>query len=131
MFAALGSFVLYFALAVALLAVFQAVYMAVTPYHETALIKAGNVAAATAYIGAVLGFVLPLASALAHSVSVVDFLLWGFVAGAAQVLVWLTVRRLFYRDLVRLIEAGTLAPALKLAGLSVAVGILNAAAMTY
>ncbi|EKV27288.1 hypothetical protein C882_1790 [Caenispirillum salinarum AK4] len=131
MLEALASFALYFATAIVLLFVFQAVYMAVTPHRETELIKGGNVAAATAYIGALIGFVLPLASALANSVSLVDFAIWGVIAGVVQVLTWVVVRTFFYKNISESIVAGTLAPALKLAGVSVSVGILNAASMTY
>lgn len=131
MLEAIGSFILYFGIAIALLFIFQAVYMAVTPHRETELIKGGNVAAATAYIGAIIGFCLPLASALAHSISLLDFVIWGFIAGFVQVLTWVIVRTFFYKNISESIVAGTLAPALKLAGISVAVGILNAASMTY
>lgn len=131
MLAAIGNFLIYFGIAVALLFVFQAVYMAVTPHRETALIKGGNVAAATAYVGAIIGFVLPLASAIANSISVLDFVIWGFIAGIVQVLTWVVVRTFFYKNISESIVAGTLAPAIKLAGISVAVGILNAASMTY
>lgn len=130
MLASLGNFVLYFGVGAVLLFCFQFLYMAVTPYRETELIKAGNVAAATAYVGAVIGFVLPLGSALAHSVSLVDFAIWGIVAGAVQVLVYLVMRR-FYRQIADHIVEGKMAPAVKLAGMSLAVGILNAASMTY
>lgn len=130
MLAALGNFILYFGVGAVLLFCFQFVYMAVTPYRETELIKAGNVAAATAYVGAVVGFVMPLGSALAHSVSLVDFAIWGIVAGVVQVLVYIVMRR-FYRQIADHIVDGKVAPAIKLAGVSLAVGILNAASMTY
>lgn len=130
MLAALANFAVYFGVGITLLFCFQLTYMAFTPYKETELIKGGNTAAATAYVGAIAGFVLPLASALAHSISLLDFALWGIVAGIVQVGVYAVVR-LFYRDLADSIVAGKLSQAIKLAGVSVAVGILNAASMTY
>ena len=75
--AGLPSFLLYFALGIAVFAAFCVVYAAVTPYDELALIREGNVAAAISLGGAVLGFVLPLASAIAHSVGPVDMVVWG------------------------------------------------------
>ena len=42
----LPAFLAYFAVAIVLLALFLLVYLNVTPYHEVALIRAGNSAAA-------------------------------------------------------------------------------------
>ena len=78
--AGLPSFLLYFALGLALFAAFFALYVRVTPYHELELIREGNVAAAISLAGALLGFVLPLASAIVHSVSALDMIVWGIVA---------------------------------------------------
>lgn len=50
-------------------AIFVLFYTNLRPYRETALIRAGNTAAAIAFIGALLGFVMPLASVIAHSAS--------------------------------------------------------------
>lgn len=128
--AGLPSFLLYFALGIAVFAAFCVVYAAVTPYDELALIREGNVAAAISLGGAVLGFVLPLASAIAHSVGPVDMVVWGFVALAAQVVVYFLVARLVPR-FGEAIRAGRVAGATLLAALAVATGILNAACMTY
>jgi len=43
----LPAFLAYFAVAIVLLALFLLVYLNVTPYAELALIRAGNIAAAT------------------------------------------------------------------------------------
>ena len=53
--------------------VFKIVSQAVTPSDATPLIREGNVAAAIALGGAVVGYVLPLASALSHTVSLLEF----------------------------------------------------------
>ena len=68
----IGNFLLYFGVALGFEALFIALYMAVTSHHETTLIKQGNSAAAISLGGAVLGFTLPLASVIVHSVSLVD-----------------------------------------------------------
>jgi len=73
-------FLLYFATSVALLVLFVAIYMRVMPHRELALIREGNVAAALSLSGALIGFVLPLASAVAHSVNPVDMVVWGSCA---------------------------------------------------
>ena len=128
--AGLPSFLLYFALGIMVFAAFLVVYSAVTPYDELVLIREGNVAAAISLGGAVLGFMLPLASAIAHSVGPVDMVVWGVIALVVQVVVYFLVARLVPR-FVEAIRAGRVAGATLLAALAVATGILNAACMTY
>lgn len=127
--AGLPAFLTYFFLSLALLVVFLAVYLAVTPYNELALIRQGNVAAAISLGGAVIGFVLPLARAVTQSVSMVDLAAWGGVALVVQVVVFLLVGRLLPR-LTSAVKEGQVAAAALLASLAVAVGVLNAASMT-
>jgi putative membrane protein len=124
------DFLLYFVLALALLALFVAVYVRVTPYREIALIRDGNVAASISLSGAVIGFVLPLASAIAHSVSPLDMVAWGVIALLVQIVVYAVASRLVphFREAI---EAGRAAPAVLLAALSVSAGMLNAASMSY
>jgi putative membrane protein len=124
------DFLLYFVLSLALLALFVAIYARVTPYREIALIREGNVAASISLSGAVIGFVLPLASAIAHSVSPLDMVAWGVIALVVQLVVYAVTSRLVPR-FQQAIEAGHAAPATLLAALSVSAGILNAASMSY
>ena len=126
----LPSFLLYFGLALAMLVAFLAIYGWVTPYDERALIREGNVAAAISLAGATLGFVLPLASAIAHSVGVIDMVAWGLVALVVQVAVYFGVSRAV-PHFAEAIAAGRTAAAALLATLAVAVGLLNAACLTY
>lgn len=113
-----------------LLFAFLAIYGWVTPYDKRALIREGNVAAAISLAGATPGFVLPLASAIAHSVGVIDMLIWGAVALVAQLPVYFVVGRAVPR-FAEAIRAGRTAAATLLAALAVAVGLLNAACMTW
>jgi putative membrane protein len=125
-----GNFLLYFLSASALVGVFLLIYTRLTPWHEFALIRTGSNAAAISLSGAVLGFILPLSSAIAHSVAFLDMLIWGMVAMAVQIAVFLVVR-FVDSDLKRRIEAGETAAAAKLGMLALGFGILNAACMTY
>ena len=129
--AGLPSFLFYFATAMGLLALFLVVYVLITPYREFTLIREGNVAAAASLSGAMLGFVLPLASAIAHSVSLLDMVIWGVIALLIQILVYLVARFLLFPDLSRDIPAGRVATGVFLGALSIAIGILNAACMSY
>ena len=127
--AGLPAFISYFFLSLALLVVFLAVYLAVTPYRELTLIRQGNIAAAISLGGAVIGFVLPLARAVTQSVSMLDLVAWGGVALVVQVVVFLLVGVLLPR-LTAAVKDGQVAAAVLLASLAVAVGVLNAASMT-
>jgi putative membrane protein len=126
----IGSFLLYFGAALALQAAFVVLYMAVTPHHEAQLIKQGNAAAAISLGGAVLGFSLPLASVIAHSVSVIDLAVWGAVALVVQLAVYWLVDFLL-REVSKHIDEGNIAAATTLASASLAIGLINAASMTY
>lgn len=126
-----GHFVLAFGLACLLLAIFKRLYQISTPYNEARLIAEGNVAAAIALGGAIIGFALPLASALTETADPIEFVAWGVLAGVVQVLASLVVRRFVVRDMVARIEAGNVASGVYLAATSIGVGLLNAASMTY
>ncbi|OHC81729.1 MAG: hypothetical protein A3G73_01870 [Rhodospirillales bacterium RIFCSPLOWO2_12_FULL_67_15] len=126
----LPSFLVFFGIALMLLAVFTAIYVWITPHKEFTLIRAGNAAAATSFAGAVIGFVIPLASVIANSLNIIDMFVWGAIAMVAQIAVFALARWLM-PDLLKAIEAGQIAPAATLAAFSLAIGILNAACMTY
>jgi putative membrane protein len=124
------AFIIAFVAAVLFFAAFKFIYQLVTPYNERSLIRQGNVAAAVALGGALLGYVLPLASALSHTVSLPEFAAWALLAGVIQIVSFMVVSRLVYRALAARIEAGELAAGVYLASISIGVGLLNAACMT-
>ncbi|HWU79789.1 MAG TPA: DUF350 domain-containing protein, partial [Caulobacter sp.] len=70
------AFLLAFVVAGLFTIAFKYIYQWITPYNEKALIRAGNVSAAIALAGALIGYVLPLASALSHTVSLQEFAAW-------------------------------------------------------
>jgi putative membrane protein len=106
------------------------IYQAITPYKESKLIREGNSAAAIVLGGALLGYVLPLASALANTATLVEFCAWATLAGVIQIVSFTVIRLTVMRDLAARVERGEIAPALYLLSISLAVGILNAACMT-
>ncbi|MGQ3113554.1 MAG: DUF350 domain-containing protein [Brevundimonas sp.] len=124
------AFLIAFAAAGAFTIAFKLIYQWITPYHEHTLIRAGNTAAAVTLGGALIGYVLPLASALSNTVTLAEFAAWALLAGGIQILVFLVVSRLLLRDLKTRIEAGEMAPALYLGAISICAGLLNAACMT-
>ena len=126
----IGSFLIYFAAALVAVALFITAYMAVTSHHEVSLIKQGNTAAAISFAGALLGFSLPLASAVINAVSLLDMLVWSAIALVVQLGVFLVVD-LLLRQVSRHIEEGNVAAGITLAAASLAIGVINAASMTY
>jgi putative membrane protein len=126
----LYAFLGYFGASCALLALFCFVYLWVTPYHELRLVSQGKCAPAVSFGGAVIGFVLPMASAITHSLSFIDMLLWALVALLVQVLVFLALR-LTLTGLVHDIAEDRMGPAVVVAVFSVAAGILSAASMSW
>ena len=109
---------------------FKLIYQAVTPYNEGALIREGNLAASVALGGALIGYVLPLASALAHTVTLGEFCAWATLAGVIQIVAFTVVRHLVIKDVRARIERGDMATAVYLFAISIVVGVLNAACMT-
>jgi putative membrane protein len=126
----LPAFLSYFAVATVLLAVFLLVYVNVTPYHEFALIRAGNSAAAVTLSGALLGFAIPVANVIAHSDKLADLIAWGAIAGIVQILTYLAAR-FSMPHMNEDIPAGKVAPAILLAALSLGIGLINAACIAY
>lgn len=124
------AFLIAFAAAIVFFSAFKYVYQMITPYHERDLIRQGNTAAAVALGGALIGYVLPLASALSQTVSLAEFAAWALLAGVIQILAFIVVSRVLYKALASRIEAGELAAGVYLASISIGVGLLNAACMT-
>ena len=126
----LPNFLAYLGAALGLLVLFAILYTAVTPQAEWRLLREGNVSAAIAFGGALLGFVLPLASAIAHSVSLLDTIVWGLVALVVQLLAffaaWIVLRKLPVQ-----IEEDHRGVATIAAIFFLCVGLLNAACMVW
>ncbi|MBY3190747.1 DUF350 domain-containing protein [Rhizobium leguminosarum bv. viciae] len=128
--AGLPAFLGYFAVGLAAYGVFAVIYTFLTPQKEVQLIRAGNLAAVTAFLGALVGFSLPLASAAANSVSIVDYIIWAVVGILAQILAYY-IANFTMTDLHEKITADDIAAGIWGGGIALVIGILNAACMTY
>jgi putative membrane protein len=126
---AFPNFVRYVVVGFALEGLFLWIYVLITPWREFALIRAGNSAAAIALVGALLGFCLPLANTIAHSVSLIDVVLWSLVALVVQVGVHIGLR-LLMPGLKAAVEANETAAGITAGGFSVCFGLINAACLT-
>lgn len=125
-----GAFAAYFGASLALLIVFVLLYVVITPYKEIQLIRENNTAAALSFSGALAGFAIPLGSAVAHSVGLLDMLIWGVVAMCVQILTYFCVRAVF-PNLPADIPNNHIPKGIILGALSVITGYLNAMCMTY
>lgn len=124
------DFLVYFGLGILFVAAFLWIYLLVTPYREIQLIRSGNAAAAWSLGFTLLGFSLPLAAAIIHSVNPWDMMLWAAIALIVQILVFIVVR-LLLPEVTKHIQEGQVASGAFLGMLSLAAGVLNAASMTY
>jgi putative membrane protein len=122
-------FLLYFGTSVILLVAFLAAYTLVTHIHEWRLIASGNTAVAVALGGAMIGFALPLASAIVHSQSLTDSIITAAIALVVQ-LVCFAAMRLLRRDARAALAQGDMAEGVFLASTSLVLGILSAACLS-
>jgi putative membrane protein len=127
--AGLPAFLVYFCTAIVVVVVYLFVYTRITPHDEFKLIRNNDPAAAIALGLSLLGFVLPVVSAIAHAANIVG-LIWSLIALIVQVVVYYIVK-IPIPSLSAKIAAGELAAAIWLGLASLAAGALNAAAMIY
>ncbi|MGP8304550.1 DUF350 domain-containing protein [Vibrio sp. YIC-376] len=126
------NFLLYFSVSIVFVLAFKFVYIKLTPYDEWHLIKEEqNTAAAVALSGAFLGYCLAISGTAKNSVSIIDFMVWGVVALLAQLIAFGIVRFILMPKVSEQIENNELPAGIVLAAVSVSVGLLNAACMTY
>ncbi|AKS07906.1 DUF350 domain-containing protein [Pseudomonas trivialis] len=126
---AVFGFVTYLLGAAVLFALFQFIYTRVTPHKEFELIRAGNVSAAVALGGAIIGFAIPASNVIAFSISLLDFVVWAVIAALVQLLAFL-VTSLVLKGTSERIKRGELAAGIYVAAVAISVGMLNAACMT-
>ncbi len=129
-FAGFDDFLVYLGIASVLLAVFVFIYVRITPYREIPLIREGNKAAAFSLSGTLIGMVIPLSHAIEYSVNPIDMAIWGFIALAVQLLVFV-IARITLPNIAQDIPAGKEASGIFLGAISVGAGILSSACMSY
>lgn len=127
--AAVFGFVSYILGAAVLFALFQFIYTRITPHKEFELIRSGNVAAAIALGGAIIGFAIPASNVIAYSISILDFVVWAVIAALVQLLAFL-VTSLVLKGTSERIKKGEIAAGICVAAVAISVGMLNAACMT-
>ncbi|MFT4732147.1 MAG: putative membrane protein [Gammaproteobacteria bacterium] len=130
--AGLQNFALYFVISIALFFVFKIVYAFVTPHDEWKLVKEEkSTAAAIGFGGAMIGFAIALSGAVTNSEFLLDYAIWGLVAIIAQLLAFALLRFTFMPKIAERIQNNEVSAGVMLGAMSVAVGLLNAACMSY
>lgn len=122
-------FLAYFGGAVLLAVAFLTLYVLITPHREFALIREGNSAAAIQLTGTFLGFTVPVAMVIGHSVSIPDMLLWGGVAALVQLVVFFVISRLLFKAISQKITERCVASGVFVGGMGLGFGVLQAACM--
>jgi putative membrane protein len=128
--AGLPAFLTYFCVSIVACIVYLFVYTRITSHDEFKLLEQNVPGAAIALGLSLLGFAIPLASAIAHSASVLDCAIWAVIALVIQIVVYFIVR-IPVSNFSQRMEQGEMAPAIWLGLASLSAGVLNAACMTY
>ena len=126
----LVEFATYFGMGLGFMALYVVLYLYATPHREITLIRGDNLPAAVVLAGAVLGFALPLSSALRVADSVAIIAAWAFIALVAQLVAYALVV-LLLKDFPKRINRGEMAAAVMAATIHLGVGLLNSAAMSF
>jgi putative membrane protein len=127
--AGLPAFLVYFSTGVLLVIAYVYIYTWITHHDEFDCIRKNVPGAAVALGLSVIGFALPVSSAMGHAANVVDCLIWGIIALAVQILVYY-LARIPVPNLSQRITDGELAPAIWLGLASVTGGVISASAMS-
>ncbi len=126
----LPAFLSYFTIGGILLLIYITLYNLITPINEWELVKQNDPAAAIALSGSIIGFVLPLESAIENAQTNMECILWGLIALIVQLLAFF-VMRMFMPRLAERIKDGEISAGILLAVISMSVGMINAASMTF
>ena len=123
----LPNFLIYFVSSLVFLAVAVRVYIWITPYDELAEIRQGNTAAAISLVGTILGLVIPIASIIMNSYSILEVLAWSGVSFAVQITLYFILDIWFTKVRNAIIVDKCNSHAILMAGLAITMGILQAA----
>lgn len=128
--AGLPAFLAYCVAGLVLVSLFVAIYTKATAHDELELIRANNTAAAISFGMALMGYSIPLSSAMRYAANVYDIAIWGVIALIVQIMIYFVVR-LVLPDVSQRIEQNEHAAAIFAGAAAIAGGTLNAVAMSY
>ncbi|WP_374609281.1 DUF350 domain-containing protein [Thermomonas sp.] len=126
----LADFATYFGIGLGFMLLYVVLYLYATPHREITLIRGDNLPAAVVLAGALLGFAVPLASALRVANGLLDVAAWAFMALVAQLAAYALVA-LLLKDFSKRINRGEMAAAVLAGSIHLGVGLINSAAMSF
>ncbi|MGO4889765.1 DUF350 domain-containing protein [Anaerobacillus sp. MEB173] len=126
-------FLIYLAVSLVLFFIGTYIFKLITPYSERDQIRNGNTAVALKLLGKMAGLVVVLQSAIHHSINLVDLVIWALIAIIVQIVLHLVIEYVFTRNtnLAKEVENGNVAVGLLLGGVSVLVGLIVAANISF
>ncbi|MFD2213396.1 DUF350 domain-containing protein [Metabacillus endolithicus] len=126
------STVSYIGLAIVLLIIGIILFEVTTKNKEFELIKNGNKAAVYAFGGRILGLAIVLYSSISNSVNIFDMVIWGSVAIVMQIIIFYLAELLTPKfNITKAIDDDNQAVGLFLLFLSISIGLIIAASLTY
>lgn len=126
------SFLSYLGAAIVLLAIGTALFEISTKAKEFKLITQGNQTAALVLGGKVVGLALVLGSSIAHSISMLDMVIWGAVGIISQIVLYYIAELATVRfSINKAVEDDNKAIGILLFLLSISVGWIIAQCLTY
>ncbi|MFV8830367.1 DUF350 domain-containing protein [Alkalihalobacterium sp. APHAB7] len=129
----LDHFLIYLAVSLVLFIMGTYIFKLITPYSERDQIRSGNSAVALKLLGKMAGLVVVLQSAVLHAINLVDLVIWAFIAIIVQIVLHIVIEYVFTRNtnLAKEVENGNVAVGLFLGGVSVLVGLIVAANISF
>lgn len=126
------STVSYIGLAVLLLIIGIILFEVTTKNKEFELIKNGNKAAVYAFGGRILGLAIVLYASISNSINILDMVIWGSIAILIQIVLFYLAELLTPKfNITKAIDDDNQAVGLFLLFLSIAIGLIIAASLTY
>lgn len=129
MLAALPLYFAFLGATLGLLAAGLAIYVLLTPYREITLIRSGNRAAACSLGGTAVGMSIVLFSTASGTFNLIELVTWGSIGLVCQLAAFLVVSMMLPR-FKQGIEQDNMGYGIVLGAFSVAMGILNAGALS-
>ncbi|MDQ0223941.1 DUF350 domain-containing protein [Bacillus sp. 7586-K] len=126
------STISYIGLACLLLFIGIILFEVTTKNKEFELIKNGNKAAVYAFGGRILGLAIVLYSSISNSINLYDMVIWGAIAIVIQIVLFYLAELLTPKfNITKAIDDNNQAVGLFLLFLSIAIGLVIAASLTY
>lgn len=123
--AALQGFGIYMTLSIFMLLVFMRLYMFITPHDDMKAIRMDKAGPTTALVGAMIGFTMPILSLSYHGSDLIDFIVWGVIAGIIQLVLF----KVLYWTLPQTADENNTAIGIVYAGGAISIGMMNAVSL--